>query len=355
MDERERVTRAIEFRGPDKVPHRKRDFWFLFHVPPQRWQPPEGVYPYVHPGVIRGGLWRWQARDDLDWLEEKRDAIDEFGTLWETSGATSLGIPRKGALEDGWHLLESYSLPDMKDWERFRVAAEWSGKNGGSQYRLGIGGNSIWEEFHFLRGFENAMTDLALHPEEVHRLLGMLTGMTIDIVDNFARAGCDGFMLIDDWGAQNRSLISPRHFEQFFFSCYRRIVDRCHELGMHCGMHSCGDLKPLVPLMIEAGLDFLQLDSPDMCGLDWLSENAAGRIGLWCSVDIQNVYPTNDPAKIEHYVKDLILKLGDRDGGLVAWPYSDPAVIGVGEAAARLERDLFEKLGSYPLDIGALR
>jgi uroporphyrinogen-III decarboxylase len=183
----------------------------------------------------------------------------------------------------------------------------------------------------------------------------MLTDITIDIVDNFKEAGCDGFMLIDDWGTQNQSFISPRHFEQFFFSCYQRIVDRCHECGMHCGMHSCGDLKPLVPLMIETGLDYLQLDSPDMCGVDWLSENAAGKVCLWCSVDIQTVYPTNDPEKIERYVEDLILKLGNHNGGLVAWPYSEPAVIEVGEAAVQLERDLFEKLGNYPIAISALR
>lgn len=354
MTGRERVTRAIEFKGPDKVPHQKRDCWLLLHVPPQSWQPPNGSYPYVHPLILQTGVWKWEAREGLEWLEEKREAIDEFDTVWRVSGATPLGIPQKGPLEDGWHLLDEYILPDMKNWERFKAAEEWSRKLGGDKYRLGIDGTSIWERFRFLRGFENAMTDLALHPEEVHRLMGMLTDMTIDIVDNFKKAGYDGFMLVDDWGTQNRSFISPRHFEQFFVSCYKRIVDRCHESGMHCGMHSCGDLKPLVPLMIETGLDFLQLDSPDMCGVDWLNENAAGRICLWCSVDIQNVYPTNDPEKIERYVKDLILKLGDHNGGLVAWPYFEPAVIEVGEAAVQLERDLFEELGNYPLDRAAL-
>jgi len=180
MTGRERVTRAIEFTGPDKVPHQKRDYWFLIHVPPQAWQPPDGSYPYVHPLMLKGGVWKWEARKGLEWLEEEREAIDEFGTLWKVSGLTSLGIPQKGPLEDGWHLLDSYSLPDMKNWERFEAAEEWSRKLGGDQCRLGIDTNSIWERFRFLRGFENAMTDLALHPEEVHRLMGMLTDMTID-------------------------------------------------------------------------------------------------------------------------------------------------------------------------------
>jgi hypothetical protein len=217
-----------------------------------------------------------------------------------------------------------------------------------------VNDNSIWERFRFLRGFENAMMDLVNHPEEVHRLMGMITDMTIDIVDSFKKAGAHGFMLVDDWGTQERSFISPRHFEEFFFPCYKRIVDHCHELNMHCGMHSCGDLKALVTAMIETGLDFLQLDSPNMCGVDWLADNAAGKIALFCSVDIQEVYPSNHPDIIDRYIRDMIVKLADHNGGFVAWPYAEPHVIGVGVKAELLERRLFDRYGKYPLDMSLL-
>ena len=351
MAGKERVTRAIEFLGPHKVPHQKRDFWHLFHMPPQSWQPPSGYYPYVHPAIVQTRSWKWEERKDIKWLDETRTAIDEFGTVWKTSGLTSLGETLKGPIEDGWEALEDYKLPDMKDWNRFKRSAYWAGRLKGDRYCLGVDVNSIWERFRYLRGFENAMMDLVLHPEEVKKLMSLLTDMTIDIVENYKKAGAHGFMLVDDWGTQRGPFISPKHFQEFFQPCYKRITDRCHELDMHCGMHSCGDLKPLVPHMIESGLDFLELDSPDMCGIDWLSENAAGKICLFCSVDIQNVYPTNDLEKIEDYVKQLIRKLGDHNGGLVAWPYSEPWVIGIGHRAEKMERKSFERYGEYPLDI----
>lgn len=354
MGRKERVKRAMEFRGPDRVPHQKKDFWFLFHVPAQTWQPPEPFYPYVHPWAVQTGAWKWKKRRDQKWLQDDRIAMDEFGTVWKTSGRTSLGETVKGPLEEGWHLLDHYRLPDMKDWSRFALSAKWSRRLAGDRYRLGVDVNSVWERYRFSRGFENALSDLVLNPEPVHRLLELITDMTLDIVDNFQKAGADGFMLVDDWGAQDRSLISPRHFEKFFLPRYRRVTDHCHRLGMHCGMHSCGDLKSLVPLLIESGLDFLELDSPNMCGVDWLGKNAAGKICLFCSVDIQEVYPSNDPGKIERYVKDLILKLGDHRGGLVAWPYSEPWVIEVNIHSARLEERLFAQYGQYPLDLAAL-
>ncbi|MFO8056632.1 MAG: uroporphyrinogen decarboxylase family protein [bacterium] len=343
MSRKERACRAIEFKGPDRVPHQKLDFWFLFHNPPQSWQPPDGYYPYVHPGFVSARAWKWKARRGTSWLKEDRTAIDEFGTIWRASGRTSLGETVKCPLEDGWHMLDGYELPDMKDFSRFEQSARLSKWLDGDRYRLGVDTNSIRERFQYLRGFENSMTDLVLHADESERLLDMLTHMTVDMVDSFHRAGADGFMLVDDWGSQNGPLVSPRHFERFFLPRYKRISDHCHKLGMHCGLHSCGDIRALVPLMIESGLDFLQLDSPNMCGIDWLSENAAGRICIFASVDIQNVYPKNDPARIESYVHELKDKLATKDGGLVAWPYAETWVIGVGIKSVWAEERAWKK------------
>ncbi len=131
--------------------------------------------------------------------------------------------------------------------------------------------------------------------------------------------------------------------------CYRKIPGTCHEPGIHCGIHSRGNIRPLVPIMIECGFDFLQLDSPSMCGLDWLSENAAGKICLWCAEDIQTVYMTNDRVKIDSYAKELVEKIARDNGGLVFFPYSQPYDIGVGASTIRAEQRIYRKYCGYPL------
>lgn len=35
----------------------------------------------------------------------------------------------------------------------------------------------------------------------------------------------------------------------------KRVVEFCHRRGMYFEFHSCGKIEPLVPLMIEAGMD----------------------------------------------------------------------------------------------------
>ena len=91
------------------------------------------------------------------------------------------------------------------------------------------------------------------------------------------------------------------------------------------------------------------------CGVDWLSENAAGKTCLACSVDIQNACPTNNTVLIESYIKDIMKKLGNHNGGLLAWPYYEAGVKGVGDQAQELECNLFERYGKYPLDFSKLR
>ncbi len=350
LTSKERVKRAIHFASPDRVPVSFKDVFPLFHIPPQSWQPPEPYYPYVHPLIIKARLWKPKRKLPRGWLNQTRIAIDEWGTVWRISPISTQGEVVKGALEESWDLLESFKPPDFSDWSRFKTFARLSKLFGGKRYRLAVNDNSLWERFRFLRGFENAMMDLIYHPSETRRLLEILTNCHLQIVENFKKAGADGFMLVDDWGTQDRTFISPKLFDKFFRPCYQRIVDRCHELGMDCGIHSCGNIRLIIPSLIEIGFDFLQLDSPNMCGIDWLAENAGGKIALFCSPDIQEVYIKNDPELLRAHIKEQILKLADFNGGFAGWPYAEWRVIGVKDKIHKLAISLYLEYGKYPLD-----
>ena len=123
MNGRERMTRAIEFKGPDRVPIMSGgvvpmtglDHVMLYTVPPMSWQPQEPYYPYVHPLMIKFKLWRSKRKLPRNWLEMTREAIDEWGVIWEASGISFLGEARQGPLEDGWELLDDFKPPDFSD------------------------------------------------------------------------------------------------------------------------------------------------------------------------------------------------------------------------------------------------
>ncbi len=349
MNGRERLKRAIHFQGPDRVPVSFKDVFPLFHIPPMSWQPPEPYLPYLHPLMIKARLWRSKRKLPKGWLNTTRTAIDEWGTVWRISPISTQGETMKCPLEDSWELLEKFQPPDFTDWNRFKRFARWSKLFGGNKYRLASNDNSLWERFRYLRGFQNAMIDLIEYPEQVRRLLDILTDCHLKVIANFKKAGADGFMLLDDWGTQDRTFISPKLFNDFFFPCYRKMTARCHELGMEIGIHSCGNIRLVIPGLIEAGFDFIQIDSPNMCGLDWLAENAAGKVALFCSPDIQEVYYRNDPVLLEAYIREMVFKLAGSTGGFAGWPYTEYWVLGVTRKHHKLAISLFLKYGKYPL------
>lgn len=80
---------------------------------------------------------------------------------------------------------------------------------------------------------------------EVIRILGDLDGPYIQIGDNL-----DGDMT------------NPRLFRQYCLPAYQRYADLVHGQGKWLGSHTDGNLRPLLPLLAECGLDVCESFSP---------------------------------------------------------------------------------------------
>jgi uroporphyrinogen decarboxylase len=111
-------------------------------------------------------------------------------------------------------------------------------------------------------------------------------------------------------------------------------------------MHSCGQIEPIVPGLIDAGIDLLQFDQPDLHGIDTLAgrqENAT--ITFWCPVDIQVTLQTRDREVIEAKVREMLDKLWKGRGGFVAGYYSDNESIGLDPKWQRIASEAFLRYG----------
>jgi uroporphyrinogen decarboxylase len=78
-----------------------------------------------------------------------------------------------------------------------------------------------------------------------------------------------------------KDLIQPGH---------RRTIDFAHENGRPVIMHSCGFVEPLLPHMVEAGIDCLQVIEVK-AGMDPLRihKNFGDRISLCGGMDARNL------------------------------------------------------------------
>ena len=84
-------------------------------------------------------------------------------------------------------------------------------------------------------------------------------------------------------------MIQPELWRQFFKERYREQFQLAHSLGMKVFFHSCGQVYDIIPDLIEIGTDLLNLNQPDLFGIEKLGQEFGGRVCFVCPVDHQTV------------------------------------------------------------------
>jgi len=324
------VRKAIEFQGPERIPvcfihSNARGFTTDFAA--EYGNDFAMIFPYSKNVKI-----------------SERQSMDEWGCIWESFGNT-MGEVKGHPLKD-WKDLDKIKIPDLENPKRYEMFKPVLEKEK-DKFKVGYISFVLFERMHYLRGFQQLLEDLYLERENVEKLGDILVEHTIKIINTYADLGCDGIFSTDDWGVQDRLLISPTLWREIFKPRYKKIFDAAHKRNMKYFLHSCGKISEIIGDFIEIGLDVLQLDQQDNMGVDYLSENFGGKICFFCPVDIQTTLATNNHKAIEAKAKELIEKLGKFNGGFMAKTYPQPSDIGVTEESVKVMCEAFVKYGRY--------
>jgi len=298
MTSREIVYRTVRFQGSDRIPYSLSE-------------------PY---GTDFDGVGMTPSPDD-----RPAKGADEWGCVWHNIGVSNLGEVRDHPLK-AWEDWPRLKIPDIREIRR------WPGLDGareraGDKFLLAFG-MSLYERTHFIRGLENTWLDILTAPDDLGRLLDILVDMNLYAIERYARAGADGYIFCDDWGLQNRLMISPDSWRTIWKSRYARIYQAAHDAGLLTFLHSCGHIVDILDDLIEIGLDVIQMDQQENMGLDLLGRRFGGRITFWCPVDIQLTMVRGSLDDIRAYCRKLVHTLGRPSGGFIASWYADPAGAG---------------------------
>ncbi len=265
----------------------------------------------------------WTRRDGY-W-----DMVDMWGTEWRRLEGITKGEPYRGPFQLSWDAMETYDWPDLDRPELFAGAAERAAQcHAEGRYVLG-GMSWPFDTSRYLRGMQHFLMDCALEPDRIRELLRRVTDLYERVIHRYADAGVDAVMTCEDWGTQDRLLVSPEMHRELFIPCFRQLCSAAHERGLAVWLHSCGYVRDVIGDWIEAGIDVCQFDQPELHGIDFLAEHFGGRVHFWCPVDIQTTLQTADPARIEAAAREYIEKLGCHGGGFIAGYYGSNEAIGV--------------------------
>ena len=308
MNSREIVLRTLEYSGPERLattfpdPYRND----LCHV------------TYALDGYSRD----WQ-----DVGGGRQEYVDEWGNAWARVDRTSKGEVARGILED-WSGLDGLVLPDLANPANYEGVRETCVDPGNDRFRVGGLPGFPFNVARKMRRLDQFLMDILLAPEKVSVLSQRIEDLLADVIVQYAEAGVDGVMLVEDWGTQLALMIHPETWREVFKRGFVRLCGVAHDRNIKVLMHSCGKITTIIPDLIDAGVDLLQFDQPLLHGLDALAR-FHGQITFWCPVDIQKTLQTQDEGAIAAEAREMVERLGGPEGGFIAGYYRDNASIGL--------------------------
>ncbi len=124
---------------------------------------------------------------------------------------------------------------------------------------LALFGGNLLEMGQFFYRNDNFLLLLAANPAEAHQFLDKVTEIHLRNLKDFLYAvgpHVDIIVFGDDFGMQHGPQISPRMYQEFFQPRQKAMWDLTRQLAPHINiqLHCCGGIRPLLPGLIQAGL-----------------------------------------------------------------------------------------------------
>ena len=308
MHSRERVIRAIEMTGPDRVP--------IMHVTlpgasVRYGEALESLYREYPEDVVKVG----SATYGEFGPEIGEPSCDPWGSQWVRHTDEHKGQVVFHPVED-WSTLDSYQPPDTATDAILAAMKERIEQNSGHKYAL-ADGDTLFQRMYYLHGFQATNEDLLVEPERCAQLRDMILEVILRRLRRLTEVdGLDGVHFRDDWGTQTALLIRPGLWRDFFQPAYTRMFDIVRQAGKHVWFHSDGVIDPIIPDLIDMGVDVLNPQCNCM-PRERLGALVAGKVCLLGDLDRQWTLPSGTPDDVRAAVRMDVETYGRFQGGLV--------------------------------------
>jgi uroporphyrinogen decarboxylase len=178
---------------------------------------------------------------------------------------------------------------------------------------------TVLEQSVYLCGMEKFLIDIHANPEFTNLLVESVTNFTCNYWETMLVELGDWptiVMLGDDYGMQDRMLISPKVWRRLIKPNLARVVQSIKKTAeVKVMLHSCGSIFPIIQDLIDVEIDILNPVQPRAKEMD--HENLKSRFGeqicFHGGIDIQHILPRGSADDVLNEVERVTGSLG-RDG-----------------------------------------
>jgi uroporphyrinogen decarboxylase len=352
MNSRERLLTALNHHEPDRVPYdlgstqvtgihvaAYRDLRVFLGLPPIEPQICDSIQQLALPGddiIERLGV---DIRGLFPLNSHNWKIVNvEMGEAWEYKD--EWGIIHRRLMPDGLYYsavhhpldrpdlslddIRAHPWPDTADPQRItglRQQALSYREQGKAVMIKGVLAG-IFEMSQRIRGMERLLMDMASEEVIACAIFDKLLELTLAFWEMALPQLADVLDVIsigDDYGTQISQIISPRMFRNLIKPRQKVLFQRIKQLAPHTKLflHSCGNVRPLLPDFIELGVDILNPVHARATGMDpvALKHDFGKDIVFWGGgVDTQEVLPHGTPEEVKEDVRSNIEVLAPGGG-----------------------------------------
>lgn len=214
-----------------------------------------------------------------------------------------------------------YKAPDPNREELYAEPARVLAQFQNEYWIVGVTVTTIFETAWALRGLDRLLMDLLVDPDLAHAILDIPYHYHLTAAKRLTRMGVDMIWLGDDVGAQHQMIISPEQWRQYFKPRMAHFIAELKTInpGVKVAYHSDGVVWPILPDLVEIGLDILNPVQPACMDPAKLKKEYGDKLCFWGSIDEQHTLPFGSPEDVAREVRERLATIG-RGGGLIIGP-----------------------------------
>jgi uroporphyrinogen decarboxylase len=288
-------------------------------------RPPEGA---LHPGA-RIDWWNALSRSTPNrmWRQELPDGTsrDIWGhvirIVHNPTGAYEEYAVSPLAAAASVADLQQHPWPEPDWWDFSPLRGLLARYDAQEEYHLRFRTGSVFEVAWQLRGMQDFLMDMVNQPEIPQYIMERLTDVYVENTRRVLELAGDRLDMIyfyDDVATQQSLMISARMWRRMIKPLHQRIIDAAKAFGKPVMYHCDGALRPLIPELIDMGVDVLNPVQADAAGMDpqALKDEFGDRLSFHGGIDIIKTLPRGTTEDVKAEVAARARVLG-RDGGYV--------------------------------------